>query len=92
MDLLGHGGPQLVEGVASVFPLELDELLVVKYKTAICVLGFGRCSTRRDKMFSIFCPSVPDGTKCVRMTTFIRNTGFKRTLIFHQIFVQISAI
>lgn len=75
VDVRGHGRPQLVKGVASVHPLKLDELLVVEYKTAICVWRFHCCGTRRDKFFAIFCPSVPDGTKCnmPRLPSFIRN-------------------
>lgn len=58
-NLLRHSSSQLVRSIASVFTLELDERLVVKHKSARCVLCFICCDLRRDKVFAIFRPSVP---------------------------------
>lgn len=58
LDLLRHGSSELVRSVASVFTIKLDEVLVVKHKSAVCVV----CSVCRDagrnEVFAIFCPCV----------------------------------
>lgn len=40
LNLLRHGSSELVRSVASVFTLKLDEVLVVKHKSAFCVVCF----------------------------------------------------
>lgn len=62
-NLLRHGSSQLIRCIASIFTLELGEVLVVKHKSARCLVCFICYDVRRDKVFAIFCPSVSEGTK-----------------------------
>ena len=73
-NLLCHGSSELVWSVASISTLKLDEVLVVKHKSAIWVV----CRDRwRNKIFAIFCPSVSVGAKYTvcfhQLTTDIQN-------------------
>lgn len=60
-NLLRHGRSQLIRSVASIVTLELGEVFVLQHKSARCVVG--SVDVGREKILSIFCPSVSVGAE-----------------------------
>lgn len=58
LDLLRHGGAELVGRVAPVFALKRNQVLVQKHKSSIYVLATLCRHVWRLEFFSIFCPPV----------------------------------
>lgn len=58
LNLLRHGGAELVGRVAPVFALKRNQVLLQKHKSSIFVLATLCRHVRRLEFFSIFCPPV----------------------------------
>lgn len=72
LDLLRHGGAELVGHVAPVFALKRNQVLVEKHKSSIFVLATLRRHVWWLEFFSIFCPPVSNvaGKQCLSRIVF----------------------
>lgn len=81
LDLLRHGGAELVGRVAPVFALKRNQVLVQKHKSSIFVLATLCRHVWRLEFSSIFCPPISNvGEKTTFVTNHFHSIGLRRVI------------